>query len=131
MSEPFVGNTDPQQTATPQGQADHGPNFQAYITVFLVLCVLTLTSFLVALLGHGFDILGVPVPAMDNHATMLIILGVSVVKATLVAMIFMHLKSDWPKLYCIIVPVCVMGVMMIIVLLPDIVLSWHQYFYDK
>ena len=99
--------------------ADHGPSFQAYMYVFGFLCVLTLTSFLANfLLGQG-------------HASMVIILMVSVVKATLVAMIFMHLKFDWSKVYCIIIPVCVMGVMMMIVLLPDIVLAWHHYYYDQ
>jgi caa(3)-type oxidase subunit IV len=98
-------------------EAHQGPRFQAYIYVFLALCVLTATSFLAnLLLGQG-------------HASLWIILAVSVIKATLVAMIFMHLKSDWSKVYCIIIPVCVMGVMMMIVLLPDIVLSWHHYLY--
>jgi caa(3)-type oxidase subunit IV len=102
----------------PAKAADHGPNFQAYMYVFFALCVLTATSFLAnLLLGQG-------------HASLVIIMAVSVIKATLVAMIFMHLKGDWPKLYCIIIPVCVMGVMMMIVLLPDIVLSWHHYYYQ-
>ena len=45
------------------------------------------------------------------------------VKAACVAAIFMHLKFDFGKVYCIIIPVSIMAVMMIIVLLPDIVLS--------
>jgi caa(3)-type oxidase subunit IV len=105
-------------THTPPGApAHHGPNFQAYMNVFYALCVFTLVSFLVNwTMGHGM-------------AAMWIILAVAVVKATLVAMIFMHLKFDWPKLYCIVIPVCVMAVMMMIVLLPDIVLGWHNYYY--
>ena len=66
----------------------------------------------------------------QGQASMWIIMAVSVVKATLVAVIFMHLNYDWSKVYCIIIPVCVMGVMMMIVLLPDIVLGWHHYFYN-
>jgi caa(3)-type oxidase subunit IV len=120
MSEPFGGNSNSHATTAPPIQgADHGPSFQVYMYVFYALCVLTATSFLAnQLLGRG-------------QTTFVVIMLVSIVKATLVAMIFMHLKFDWPRLYCIIIPVCVMGVMMMIVLLPDIVLGWHQYFYDK
>src|SRR5437660_1497298 len=99
-------------TVTPAApQAHEGPHFQAYLNVFYILCVLTAVSFFANFaLGQG-------------QASMWIILVVAVVKATLVAMIFMHLKFDWPKLYCIVIPVCVMAVMMMIVLLPDIVLG--------
>src|SRR5262245_35260516 len=104
---------------TPLKAADHGPNFQVYMYVFYALCVLTATSFLAnQLLGRG-------------QTSFVVIMLVSIVKATLVALIFMHLKFDWPRVYCIIIPVCVMGVMMMIVLLPDIVLSWHHYFYNQ
>jgi caa(3)-type oxidase subunit IV len=111
--------TDQDTLAQPHKTADHGPSFQLYMMVFGALCVLTAVSFLANwLLGQ-------------NHTSMWIIMFVAVVKATLVAMIFMHLKFDWKKVYCIIVPVCVMGVMMMIVLLPDIVLGWHNYFYAR
>src|SRR4051794_27275204 len=99
MSDPVVHAHD--------AKVDHGPNFQAYMSVFFILCVLTGLSFLANLIfGQG-------------QLSMWIILSVAVVKATFVGMVFMHLKFDWPKLYCIIIPVCVMGVMMMIVLLPD------------
>jgi caa(3)-type oxidase subunit IV len=109
MSEP--------NTHAPKPAASHGPSFQAYMIVFFVLCVCTGLSFLAnQIFGQG-------------HTSMYIIMVVSVVKATLVAVIFMHLKTDWPRVYCIIIPVSVMGVMMMIVLLPDILLSWHHYYY--
>src|SRR6266481_1069324 len=96
--------------------AEHGPNFQTYIFVFIALCVGTGLSFLAnLLLGQG-------------GASFWIIMAVAVFKATLVAMIFMHLKFDWGRLYCIVIPVSVMAVMMLIVLLPDIVLGWHYGF---
>jgi caa(3)-type oxidase subunit IV len=92
-----------------------GPNFQTYMAVFLVLCICTAVSFVVsAILGH-------------NHTSASIIMAVAVVKATLVAGIFMHLKFDWGKLYCIIIPVCILTVMMIIILSIDQVLVWHAY----
>ncbi|MBI1830979.1 MAG: cytochrome C oxidase subunit IV family protein [Planctomycetes bacterium] len=90
-----------------------GPSFQMYLFVFYALCVCTALSFLVNfVLGHGLASAG-------------IIMAVAVVKATLVAGIFMHLKFDWGKLYCIILPVCVVTVMMVIILSIDATLAWH------
>jgi caa(3)-type oxidase subunit IV len=102
------------QTAPVPQAAEHGPNFQTYIAVFIALSVCTGLSFLANMIfGQG-------------HTSMVIIMVVAVVKATLVAMIFMHLKFDWSKLYCIVIPVCAMAVMIVIVLLPDIVFAWHH-----
>lgn len=100
-------------TAATTHPVAHGPDFQAYIAVFAILTVLTALSFVVNyFLGQ-------------NSTSAAIILGVAVVKALCVAVIFMHLRQDWGKLYFIIVPVVIMGIMMSIVLLPDIVLAWH------
>ena len=94
---------------------EHAPSFQAYMYVFYVLCVCTALSFVFNLaLGHG-------------HTAAALIMAVAVVKATLVAAIFMHLKFDWGKLYCIILPVCVLTVMMVIILSIDASLAWHAY----
>ena len=51
-------------------------------------------------------------------------------KASCVIGIFMNLKFDWGKLYCIVIPVSILAVMMIIVLLPDLVLGWHYGLYE-
>ena len=95
---------------------DHaGPNFKSYMYVFAALCVCTGLSFAVnRALG-------------ENLQSASIIMLVAVVKATLVAGIFMHLKHDWGKLYCIILPVCVVTVMMVIILSIDQTLAWHAY----
>jgi caa(3)-type oxidase subunit IV len=97
-----------------QHEAGHaGPSFQSYLMVFGALCVCTAASFIVsAIMGH-------------NHTSASIIMAVAVVKAVLVAGIFMHLKFDFGKLYCIILPVCVVTVMMVIILSIDAVLAWH------
>jgi caa(3)-type oxidase subunit IV len=95
--------------------AHAGPSFQAYMFVFGALCVCTALSFIVNLaLG-------------ENHTSASIIMVVAIIKATLVAGIFMHLKFDWGKLYCIILPVCVVTVMMVIILSIDSTLAWHAY----
>ena len=91
-----------------------GPPFKAYIAVFIALALCTALSFVV----NG--VFG------QNQSSMMIILVVAVIKAVLVALIFMHLKFDWSKLYFIIIPVMILTVMMMIVLLPDIVLAWRQ-----
>lgn len=90
---------------------DHGDLFKIYFMVFGALAVLTGVSFgIYELLGQG-------------QSSLWIIMFVSAVKATLVAVIFMHLKWDWGRVFGIMIPVVVMAVMMIIVLLPDIVFA--------
>ena len=60
-----------------------------------------------------------------------LILGVAIVKALLVAIYFMHLIVDWGKLYYFIFATFILGTMFMIVLLPDIVLSWHDTHPDR
>ncbi len=57
-----------------------------------------------------------------------LIVLVAIIKAVCVASVFMHLKFDWGRLYCIVIPVSILAVMMVIVLLPDIVIGWHHGF---
>jgi caa(3)-type oxidase subunit IV len=98
-------------------QEHHGPNYSTYMVVFGALTAFTLISFVV---NSWY-------PPGSEHAMRgaSIIMGVAVVKAFLVGLIFMHLISDWGKVYFIIVPIFILGVMMVIVLLPDMVMAWH------
>jgi caa(3)-type oxidase subunit IV len=100
--------------------AGHDPSalFKAYITVFIALSVFTAVSF-VANEAVRHDLI-------STMASAVIIMIVAVIKAGCVAYIFMHLKQDWGKVYCIMIPVIIMGVMMMIVLMPDGVLGWHH-----
>ena len=92
-----------------------GPTFQTYMYIFYALSVCTALSFVVNwLLGQG-------------HTSAAIIIIVAVVKASLVAAIFMHLKFDFGKLYCIVVPVCILTFMMVIILSIDTTLAWHAH----
>jgi cytochrome c oxidase subunit IV len=94
-----------------------GPSFKAYMVVFFALCVCTALSFVFnELFRHD---------VMSHEASVGAIVCVAIIKAILVAGIFMHLKFDFGKLYCIILPVCVVTVMMVIILSIDIVLAWH------
>lgn len=89
-----------------------GPSLRDYLIVFGVLAVCTTVSFVTnAIFGIG-SLIGLT-----------IIMSVSIVKATLVAMFFMHLKWDWTKVFVVMVPVMILTVMTIICLLPDTVMS--------
>ena len=96
----------------------HGPNVKAYAVVFGALSVFTLLSFLFNDAARH--------EMITRTQSFLLILGVAVIKATLVGLYFMHLKLDWPKTYFLIVPAFVLATMMMIVLMPDIVLGWTQ-----
>jgi caa(3)-type oxidase subunit IV len=104
------------------GHHDSAALFKAYITVFVALCVFTAVSFIANTLVH----MGV-INALTSAA---IILVVAVIKAGCVAYVFMHLKYDWGKVYCIMIPVAIMCVMLVIVLMPDGVLGWHADMYE-
>jgi cytochrome c oxidase subunit IV len=96
-----------------------GPTFQTYLYVFYALCVFTALSFVFNTLANN-GVIG-----RLTSAGLIVI--VAVIKASCVAAIFMHLKFDWGKLYCIILPVCIVTVMMVIILSIDTALAWHAY----
>jgi cytochrome c oxidase subunit 4 len=102
----------------PEGVALHGPNYQVYTVIAVALSIFTAVSFVVNVLVR------------DHYLTavmgFLVILGVAIVKATLVGMYFMHIKYDWRLLYFLLVPAFILATMMAIVLLPDIVFAWHN-----
>jgi cytochrome c oxidase subunit 4 len=95
----------------------HGPDVKAYLVVFGALSIFTGLSFLFNSMARGGTI--------THVQSFALILGVAVVKATLVGMYFMHLKLDWGRLYFLIIPAFILGTMMMIVLMPDIVLGWR------
>jgi cytochrome c oxidase subunit 4 len=102
-------------TDTHNSEEPHGPSVQTYLVIFGALCVFTAVSFIVnAIYGIG------------SGTGMTIIMAVAICKATLVGMFFMHLKFEWLKLYFLMVPVAILGVMMMIVLLPDLVVAWRE-----
>jgi caa(3)-type oxidase subunit IV len=98
--------------------AHNGPLVKAYLVVFGALAILTHVSFVANYAAHPEQ------QWLTSTQSFVIILGVAIIKAVLVAMFFMHLKFDWGRVYFMIVPVLILGTMMVIVLLPDIVLGW-------
>lgn len=96
----------------------HGGTISSYIAVFVALSVFTLVSFGANWLVHH--------DKMSASTAFIIILGVAIVKAILVAMIFMHLKWDWSKLYFMICPAFILAPFLVLALLPDILLYWKN-----
>jgi cytochrome c oxidase subunit IV len=90
-----------------------------YLVVFGALAVFTIVSFVVNGAVRG--------KALEPHSGFAIILGVAVIKALLVATIFMHLKFDWGRVYFMIIPALVLGCLMMFVFMPDILLAWKGF----
>ena len=57
---------------------------------------------------------------MGGSATIVIVLLVAIVKATLVATFFMHLNLDWVNVKVMIISAAVLSVVLIFALMPDI-----------
>jgi cytochrome c oxidase subunit IV len=116
-----MADSPPAHDHASQAHAHTGPTFNAYMMVFYALSVFTAMSFLFNFMANSGWI--------THMTSATIIVGIAVIKASLVVAIFMNLKFDWGRVYCIIIPVSIMAVMMVIVLLPDIVLGWHHGLY--
>ena len=104
---------------TEHGAHDHhGPSMAVYMAIFAALCFFTAASFFANWL--------VAAEVLSVGASVAIIIGVAIIKATLVGMFFMHLKFDWGNLYYLVIPVLILTFMMVIVLLPDVVFAWNE-----
>jgi caa(3)-type oxidase subunit IV len=103
---------------TPEHTEHHeGLNVRSYLVVFVALTIFTAISFVVnSSVRSG---------SLTPTAGFTIILSVAVIKAVLVGMYFMHLVLDWGRFYFLIFPTFILGAMMIVVFLPDMVISWH------
>ncbi len=97
----------------------HGDVTRAYLVVFGSLAVFTAASFVIYEAEVSWHLI-------SKYTAFALIMGVAVVKASLVGLYFMHLKWDWAKLYFMIVPEFILGTMMMFVLLPDGVVAWHH-----
>jgi len=99
---------------------EHGGTLKAYMAVFAALSVFTIVSFI----ANSMVRAGSMAPA----TAFAIILGVAVIKAALVAYIFMHLKWDWRTLYFMILPAFIIAPALVLALLPDIVIYWKNFY---
>jgi cytochrome c oxidase subunit IV len=114
-TEPQLGPATPDRLAAAEQHDHHAHLFKIYMIVAVVLAVCTASSFVFNKFVHEHLLTAV--------MGFVLILGVAVLKAFLVGFYFMHLKWDWRLLYFIIVPVFILGVMMVIILMPDCVIG--------
>ena len=85
--------------------------------VFLMLCGLTGLSFWIANSA-----------LMDNRGVAwLAMIAVSIAKASLVVMFFMHLWWEKQWKYALTVPALIMGILLVVLLIPDIGLRTQTY----
>ena len=96
---------------------DHGGHdLKGYLVVFAALCVLTLCSF-----ATYFEFWRDHVPL---EAGWFLMMAVSVTKALLVMLFFMHLKYEASWKYVLTIPASVMSLFLIIMLVPDV--KWRN-----
>ena len=112
---PHLGSDTPDRLAGAEQHDHHAGIFKIYMVVATVLAVCTASSFVFNYLVHE--------KSLSVVMGFVLILGVAVLKAFLVGFYFMHLKWDWRLLYFIILPVFILGVMMVIILMPDCVIG--------
>ncbi len=98
---------------------DHG-GIGKYLMVFAALCVLTTMSFLTYSSFWPFD----KTTDGGRHATWAFMMAVSVTKAMLVIMFFMHLlwEANWK--WVLTIPATFMSIFLTLMLVPDI--GWRQ-----
>ncbi|MCS7014818.1 MAG: cytochrome C oxidase subunit IV family protein [Gemmatales bacterium] len=86
------------------------PNYLAVFGALVVLTAISVTSeYLIGqAAGHVVNVL------------------VAVCKAVLVAMFFMHLKYDWFKVYFMVVPTLIVGIVLVLTLMPDATFSQYR-----
>lgn len=100
----------------PHAEHAHGPahasHLKLFLTVFVLLCVLTGVSFCTY-----FDFWKTHVPETAGWALMM---AVAVCKALLVALFFMHLRWEANWKYVLTIPSLVMAAILAVSLIPDI-----------
>jgi cytochrome c oxidase subunit 4 len=90
------------------------PSDKMYLAIAASLGGLTIISYIGDLLN------------MPRGALICLVLIVALVKATLVATFFMHLKFDWTKVKVMIIPAIVLAAVLVFALLPDITLAMRE-----
>ena len=90
------------------------PTDKLYLAIAGSLAGLTIVSYLA-------DLMRIP-----RVGLIMVVLCVAVVKATLVATFFMHLKIDWTKVKVMIIPALVLAAVLVFTLLPDITLAMRD-----
>ena len=80
----------------------------SYFTIFIALIVLTVVT------------VGVSYVPMNDTMGMIVALMIATVKASLVALYFMHLKTEIKPVYLIVGAPVLLFIILVIMLLPDV-----------
>ena len=88
-----------------------------FVLVFLMLCGLTALSFWISR-SHLMD---------DQLTGWAAMMAVSIAKALLVALFFMHLIWEKRWKYALTIPAMTMGTLLVLLLVPDIGLRYERY----
>ena len=100
-----------QEPEEPHGKTEPTPHHHVnYYYIFFALVILTIVTVLVAF--HRFQ---------SEVVNLLLALLVASIKATLVAMFFMHLKFEGKLIYLILIVPLLLCILLVVALIPDIV----------
>lgn len=95
----------------------HVNRTKLFLSVFAMLGLLTLCSFAVA-----------NSPLMENPLTgWIVMMAISVAKAVLVVLFFMHLRWETTWKYVLTIPAAIMSFVLVFMLVPDIAMRTHSY----
>lgn len=100
------------QSAHAHGHHEEHGSLSTYIAVFVGLLILTVLSFAV---GNWHDL-----KERAPGVVWAFMMAVSVCKALLVILFFMHLKWEANWKYVLTVPCCIMSVFLVLMLVPDV-----------
>ncbi len=95
-------------------ESHNEPTDKMYLAIAASLAGLTIVSYVGDLLH------------MPRSALICLVLAVAVVKASLVAAFFMHLRFDWTKVKVMIIPAIILAAVLVFALLPDITLAMRE-----
>ena len=95
-------------------ESHNEPSDKMYLAIAASLAGLTIVSYI-------GDLLHMPRPALIGR-----VLFVALIKASLVATLFMHLKFDWTKVRVMIIPALILAAVLVFALLPDITLAMRE-----
>ncbi|MGY8746562.1 MAG: cytochrome C oxidase subunit IV family protein [Pirellulales bacterium] len=109
------------ETKSVDGDPSEKSNTKVFLFVFLMLCVLTALSFWVA---NSY--------LMENKVVgWAAMMMVSVAKAMLVILFFMHLWWERAWKYVLTIPALFMGVLLVLLLVPDVGYRYLTYSKDR
>lgn len=94
--------------ATSHGEAHDHPHVN-YMKIFWILLGMTVAEYFYAMLTQ------------DHFAILVIgLMAMALFKASLVGLYFMHVKMEGKWVYAMIIPACVLAILVVVALIPDI-----------